>query len=120
MERQRREESLARKAVEALRKNCDLNTTPTTKGVDSDLKDIRMVPLAPSKSADDPLRTIKPASPDRMDVDKETFASQNPDILLSTSFIVGHLAKSLRTSHVFRALIVMVRVVIGAHYASNE
>ncbi|KAJ3759906.1 hypothetical protein EV360DRAFT_40892 [Lentinula raphanica] len=72
MERQRREELLARKAVQASRKNRSLNTTsPTTKSVDADMKDVEMVPLAPSESVDDFLRTIEPAAPDKMDVDEE-------------------------------------------------
>ncbi|KAJ3838944.1 hypothetical protein F5878DRAFT_148344 [Lentinula raphanica] len=72
MERQRREELLARKAVQASRKNRSLNTTsPTTKSVDADMKDVEMVPLAPSESVDDFLRSIEPAASDKMDVDEE-------------------------------------------------
>ncbi|KAJ3987937.1 hypothetical protein F5890DRAFT_1494893 [Lentinula detonsa] len=72
MERQRRQELLARKAVQASRKirNIDTATSSTSKFMDSDNKDVEMIPPAPSESVDDFLRTIEPVGSGKMDIDE--------------------------------------------------
>ncbi|KAJ3769895.1 hypothetical protein FB446DRAFT_810166 [Lentinula raphanica] len=43
-------------------------TQTTTKSVDTEMKNVEILLLAPSESVDDVLRTIEPATPDKMDV----------------------------------------------------
>ncbi|KAJ4482028.1 hypothetical protein J3R30DRAFT_3455971 [Lentinula aciculospora] len=74
MERQRRQELLARKAVQASRKTRNTGSiSPTSKPMDVDDKDVEMAPLtslAPSESVDDFLRSIEPVESGKADVDK--------------------------------------------------
>ncbi|KIK57281.1 hypothetical protein GYMLUDRAFT_767922 [Collybiopsis luxurians FD-317 M1] len=69
MERQRRQELLARKAVQASRKRQHTGSmSPTLKPTRSD-GDVEMAPPAPSESVDDFLKSIEPAGSSKMDVD---------------------------------------------------
>ncbi|KAJ4491496.1 hypothetical protein C8J55DRAFT_281873 [Lentinula edodes] len=101
MERQRRQELLARKAVQASRITRSMGSiSPTSKPMDVDDKDVEMTgpsmtSLAPSESVDDFLRSIEPVGAGKMDVDEvPALASTSTPVLLEREKSIGHMVES--------------------------
>ncbi|GAV99874.1 hypothetical protein LENED_001360 [Lentinula edodes] len=99
MERQRRQELLARKAVQASRLTRSMGSiSPTSKPMDVDDKDVEMTPstsLAPSESVDDFLRSIEPVGSGKMDVDEVPgLASTSTPVLVEREKSIDRMVES--------------------------
>ncbi|KAJ3893790.1 hypothetical protein GG344DRAFT_42597 [Lentinula edodes] len=101
MERQRRQELLARKAVQASRITRSMGSiSPTSKPMDIDDKDVEMTgpsmtSLAPSESVDDFLRSIEPVGSEKMDVDEVPgLPSTSTPVLVEREKSIDHMVES--------------------------
>ncbi|KAJ3851400.1 hypothetical protein EV368DRAFT_43222 [Lentinula lateritia] len=101
MERQRRQELLARKAVQASRITRSMGSiSPTSKPMDVDDKDVEMTgppmtSLAPSESVDDFLRSIEPVGAGKMDVDEVPgLASTSTPVLVEREKSIDYMVES--------------------------